>query len=62
MFGDGAHAPRMAHDDDDVSEVFGKDMQMEHGPVIVDDEFGTGNRLAVHGDERLKNKDTIYFS
>jgi hypothetical protein len=59
--GEEGHAGRVTHHDDDVGEVFGKDMEMEHGPVIVDDEFGTGDGFSVHGQTGLKNKYRKYF-
>ena len=56
MLGDGAYAARVAHHYDDVGEVFGQDMEMEHGPVIVDDEFRAGDGLFVHGNQSLKKQ------
>ena len=54
--GDGAHAARVAHHEDNVGEVFGQDMEMEHGTVVVDDEFRAGDRLAIHGFQSLKKQ------
>ena len=45
---DRAHATRVAHHDHDVGQVFGKDMQMEHGTVVIDDQFGAGYWFVVH--------------
>ena len=34
------HAPRVAHQDDFVGQPFGPDVEVEHGTIVVDDEFG----------------------
>ena len=48
LLSDEGYAFRVAHQDDGVGQVFGKDMEMEHGAIIVDDEFRSGDGLVLH--------------
>ena len=61
MLSDEGHAPGIAHQNEGVGKIFGEDMEMEHGTVIVDDQFRAGNGLFIHGWVVLKKQISKLF-